>query len=110
MFTKGMTKTGGRQKGTPNKLTTTFREAVLLTYHNIGGHEAFSNWAAKNRTEFYRIAARLIPAEINDSDGDRVTVIVNRSGGVIDQTDYAEIVESKGTAPPKLQHSSVDPL
>ena len=57
MFTKGIAKIGGRRKGTANKLTSTFREAVLLAYGNIGGHEACSRWAADNQTDFYRIAA-----------------------------------------------------
>jgi hypothetical protein len=109
MFTKGIAKIAGRKKGTPNRLTSHFREAVLLTYDNIGSHEGFSKWASDNRTEFYRIAARLIPAQMNDCDEGRVTVIVNRSGAVIDQNDYAEIVESDD-ASPKLQHSSVSPL
>ena len=77
MFTKGMTKIGGRQVGTPTKLTSTFREAVLLAYQNIGGHEAFSKWAAENPTEFYRIAARLIPNEIKDTSNE-ITVVVER--------------------------------
>ncbi len=80
MFQKGIEKTGGRTKGTPNKLTATFREAVLLAYDNVGGHEAFTAWARENPTEFYRIAARLIPAEMGRSEDDRVIVIVNRDG------------------------------
>jgi hypothetical protein len=63
MFRKGMPKKGGRKAGTPNKFTKSFREAVLVAYENIGGTEAFSHWAAENQTEFYRIAARLIPTE-----------------------------------------------
>jgi hypothetical protein len=55
---------GGRKKGTPNKLTSTFREAVLVAYEGIGGHEAFKLWAKNTQTEFYKIAARLIPTEI----------------------------------------------
>src|SRR5688572_29032838 len=109
MFRKGAVKMGGREKGTPNRFTTTFREAVLLAYGNIGGHEAFSKWATENKSEFYKIAARLIPAEMNGSDAGRVTVIVNRSGAVIDQTDYAELVETDD-ATPKLQHDSVHSL
>jgi hypothetical protein len=73
-----MQKKGGRQKGTPNKLTSSFREAVLFAFENIGGHKTFSEWARQNQTEFYRIAARLIPAEINTTSNE-VTVIVNRS-------------------------------
>ena len=75
MFEKGMAKLGGRQKGTPNQLTGAFREAVLIAYENIGGHEAFSKWAAENQTEFYRIAARLIPTEIKGPSEDIIVVV-----------------------------------
>jgi hypothetical protein len=63
---KGEPKTpgSGRKQGTPNKLTTTFREAVLLAFDNIGGVDHFTEWAKSHPTEFYKIAARLIPAEM----------------------------------------------
>jgi hypothetical protein len=62
---KGSPKTpgSGRQAGTPNKLTATFKEAVLLAFDNIGGVDHFTEWAKAHSTEFYKIAARLIPAE-----------------------------------------------
>ena len=74
-------KTGGRQPGTPNRLTGAFREAVLIVYDGLGGHAAFLQWASKNRTEYYKIAARLIPAEMrNEDNGKKIVVIVDRSG------------------------------
>jgi hypothetical protein len=81
-FQKGVPKIGGRQKGTPNRLTTTFREAVILAFDRIGGHQAFAQWAADNPTEFYRIASRLIPAEMGAKD-EKIIVIVNRAGGEV---------------------------
>ena len=80
LFTKGIAKIGGRRKGTANKLTSTLREAVLLAYRNIGGHEACSQWVADNQTDFYRIAACLIPTEVKNSDNEEITVIRNYSG------------------------------
>ena len=78
-FLPGRPKTGGRRAGVPNRLTTAFREAVQLVYEGIGGHEAFAKWAKENPTEFYRIAARLIPTEMRDKgDDNRVVVNVNR--------------------------------
>ena len=54
----------------------TFSEAVLLAHENIGGHEALSKWPAKNHTDFYLIATRLIPpTEIKSSEGEGLTVI-----------------------------------
>ena len=80
-FEKGRLKTGGRQTGVSNRLTTAFREAVLFVYDGLGGHAAFLDWARENPTEYYKIAARLIPAEMRDDGGGKhVTVIVDRSG------------------------------
>ncbi len=57
-------KTGGRVAGTPNKVTTMFKDAVRTVYEDIGGHVAFAKWARENPGDFYRIASRLIPTEI----------------------------------------------
>jgi len=70
-------KTGGRQIGTPNKVTAIFKDAVRTVYEDIGGNAAFAAWAKENPTEFYRIAARLIPTEMA-SQGTSINVIVNR--------------------------------
>lgn len=61
---KGTPRVGGRQKGTPNKLTASFKAAVLEAFNNLGGVESFVLWGHENRTEFYKIAARLIPHEV----------------------------------------------
>jgi hypothetical protein len=83
MFKKGMTKMGGRKAGTPNTFTKSFREALLIAYENIGGNEAFSRWAAENQTEFYRIAARLIPTELK-THSEPVRVIIDTLGTYTD--------------------------
>jgi hypothetical protein len=57
-------KTGGRQKGTPNKLSASFRQSVLEAFEELGGTGHLVAWARKNPTEYYRIAARLIPTEL----------------------------------------------
>ena len=80
-------KTGGRRKGTPNKLTKAFRDAVQAVYHDVGGDKAFATWARTNRTEFYKIAARLIPQEMRyaGSDGQPLTVQLVRFGEQADK-------------------------
>lgn len=55
----------GRPKGSQNKVTTAFKEAVLEAFHQIGGTSALVSWGMQNQTEFYKIAARLIPTEVN---------------------------------------------
>jgi hypothetical protein len=70
-------KTGGRQVGTPNKVTAIFKDAVRIVYEDIGGNTAFAAWAKENPTEFYRIASRLIPTEMA-TQGTSINVIINR--------------------------------
>jgi hypothetical protein len=70
---KGLPKTGGRKKNTPNKITAAFKTALLEAFQETGGTEALVRWAKKNRTEFYKICARLIP---HNFSGHRVAVAV----------------------------------
>lgn len=70
-------KTGGRRAGVPNKVTTAFKDAVRIVYEDIGGHQAFANWAKDNPGDFYRIASRLIPTEIAPRDHEiGITVVL----------------------------------
>lgn len=58
-------KTGGRVAGTPNKITTTAREAFQMAFDTIGGPERLATWAQDNQTEFYKLYGRLIPVDVN---------------------------------------------
>ena len=77
-FQRGRAKTGGRKVGVANRLTGTFRDAVQIAYNEAGGHEAFTEWAKKNRTEFYKIASRLIPVEVKNTTDATINVIIQR--------------------------------
>lgn len=82
-FEKGKPKTGGRLPGTPNRFTGTFREAVQAVYDGLGGHAGFLEWAKKNRSEYYRIASRLIPTEMREGGKDPIRVFLyGRDGSV----------------------------
>lgn len=56
-------KTGGRKKGSVNKMTATAREAFSLAFQGMGGVEGLTAWAQANPTEFFKLYARLIPVE-----------------------------------------------
>lgn len=62
-FTAG---NSGRPAGTPNKLTKTVKETVLAVFNDLQEDPKanLGEWAKKETTEFYRIAAKLIPTEI----------------------------------------------
>lgn len=57
------TKTGGRQKGTPNKTTVAVKEALLEAFDNLGGVSALVTWGMDNPTAFYQIWSKLAPIE-----------------------------------------------
>ena len=59
------TKTGGRKKGTPNKVTASIKEAFKEAFDRRGGVEALLTWAEGEPTEFYKLSARLIPTEVH---------------------------------------------
>lgn len=69
---KGHQKAGGRQKGTPNKLTSTFKDLVISTMEKLQEDDRanLETWAKENPTEFYKIASKLIPTEVSATVND----------------------------------------
>jgi len=68
-FKKGRTKTGGRRKGTPNRVTLDqLRQAVLDAAHGAGGRAGVPGYlvscAKRNRNAFLGLFAKLLPKEI----------------------------------------------
>lgn len=88
-------KTGGRQVGTPNKVTAIFKDAVRTVYEEIGGNTAFAAWAKKNQTDFYKIAARLIPTETTSKEDTNLTVVIRR---------FSPEAEDEPLATPIIEH------
>ena len=68
-FKEGKDKTGGRIKGTPNKLTKTVKETVLGVFNDLQEDPKANllSWAKTEPTEFYKIAAKLIPMDVSAS-------------------------------------------
>jgi len=66
-------KTGGRQKGSQNKITTNVKESLKYVYARLGGDEAMFEWARENPEEFYRHWIKMLPTEVKQdvtsSDG-----------------------------------------
>lgn len=60
-------KYGGREKGTPNKVTRSVREAFERAFTLLQDDDKvkLEAWAKTNPTEFYKIASKLIPANVN---------------------------------------------
>lgn len=73
-FVKGRAKTGGKQKGTVNKVTATAKEAFALAFEGIGGVAELAEWARANKTDFFKLYARLIPVELSGEVKAHITV------------------------------------
>lgn len=73
-------KTGGRKKGTPNKLTAVAREAFEFAFKEVGGAQALAEWAGENRTEFYKLYARLVPDQKDVNVNGQLSVVIKRYG------------------------------
>lgn len=54
----------GRKAGSTNKFTASIKEAFRHAFDAIGGTDALAAWARDNPTDFYKLAARLIPVEV----------------------------------------------
>ena len=68
----------GRKVGSVNKLTKTVKERVLEVFNELqeDSEANLLSWAKTEPTEFYKIAAKLIPADINAKvEGKIITVI-----------------------------------
>jgi hypothetical protein len=57
----------GKPKGAQNKLTKSVKEAFEIAFNELQGDENanLATWAKANTTEFYKLAAKLIPTSVN---------------------------------------------
>lgn len=56
---------GGRQKGTPNKVTGALKDMILQALHNKGGVEYLEQQADDNPTAFLGLVGKVLPLQVN---------------------------------------------
>tara|TARA_R110002072_G_scaffold83875_1_gene190030 strand:- start:1048 stop:1338 length:291 start_codon:yes stop_codon:yes gene_type:complete len=64
---KGRKKTGGRKKGTPNKVTTSLKDAIMNAFDVLGGEEYLVEIAKQDHKTFCSLLGRVLPKEISAS-------------------------------------------
>ena len=62
-FKKGKKKTGGRAKGTPNKIAKDVKEMVLEALEELGGTAWFIQQGQENPVAFMAMAGKAMPKE-----------------------------------------------
>lgn len=79
MRQKGTPKTGGRQKGTTNKINAAAKDAIAIAADKLGGHERLVAWAKEDplneRAFWTTIYPKLIPIQLS---GDPENPLVHR--------------------------------
>jgi hypothetical protein len=57
-------KTGGRQKGTPNKVTKALKEMVLGALDDAGGQDYLKRQASENPAAFMTLLGKVLPMQV----------------------------------------------
>lgn len=92
---RGTPKTGGRAKGTPNKVTGDLREMVRQALELKGGVK-YLVWAAENEPRaFLALVGRCVPLEVKGADGGPLLVLRDLSGPPPPKVIEGEVVKEK---------------
>lgn len=65
----GSRKTGGRQKGTPNKVTKELKEMVLQALDRAGGVDYLVTQARENPGPFLTLLGKVLPLQVTGANG-----------------------------------------
>ena len=79
---KGLPKTGGRKKGTANKLTVSIKDAVLEAFDTLGGASWLVSTARDNPQLMVQLLGKVIPTGVQVS-GDPDSPVVTRTEVVL---------------------------
>ena len=60
---------GGRKRGTPNKLTSDVKSAIVEALERVGGVEYLAELADSNKPAFAALLGRVLPLQHTGADG-----------------------------------------
>lgn len=69
----GGAKTGGRKKGTPNKLASDVKAMILSALDKAGGANYLLEQAQKNPAAFMTLVGKVLPTQIANADGSNLS-------------------------------------
>ena len=77
----GQPKTGGRQPGTPNKLTSMVKEAIIGAFDEVGGQDFLVGLArgdVKQVAIFCRMVEKIVPGELKIDPDSQLNLVILR--------------------------------
>ncbi|HHW4673594.1 MAG TPA: hypothetical protein ACQGQW_00065 [Xylella fastidiosa subsp. pauca] len=95
----------GRAMGSRNRNTAAIKQAFLEAFDHLGGVPALVAWAQENKTDFYKLAARMIPTEahvcgeleLKEAGDDELDAAITAYAA---QAGISLVVRGKGAATP----------
>lgn len=69
-------KTGGRKKGTPNKVTAELKTAILKAFDKAGGESYLVTVAKENPAVFCQLLGKVLPMQVAGDPENPVRLIV----------------------------------
>lgn len=71
-------KTGGRTKGTPNKLTGELKSMILNALDTAGGEKYLVAQAFDNPTAFLTLVGKVLPMTVSGVDGGDINITIKK--------------------------------
>lgn len=98
---KGLRKTGGRRKGTPNRVTASIKSALTEAFDGLGGVPALVKWGEQNPTPFYQCWSRLAPKD-GAENGKGLVSIGELHLSALQATPYVPRIASTSETPSQI--------
>ena len=72
-------KTGGRAKGTPNRITGAVRDLILAALEGVGGQEYLERQAEENPAAFMTLLGKVLPLSVQgDPEAPLAVTVITR--------------------------------
>lgn len=81
-------KTGGRKKGTQNKINSDIKAMVLEALHLSGGVQYLVEQAQSNPSAFIGIVSKLVPKDINSKSEGNMNITILTGLPINEQSGY----------------------
>ena len=69
-------KTGGRQKGSPNKITKQLKDMILEALDGVGGVDYLKQTAIEHPSAFLTLVGKVLPLQVQGEDGGDIKISV----------------------------------
>ena len=67
---------GGRQKGTPNRITADIKSAILGAFAQVGGEDYLALQARENPQAFMTLLGKVLPTQVSNGEDGAFRVVV----------------------------------